>query len=139
MNEDYFDRKLNEKQEMAIPLVLAGLTDEDVAKEVGVTRQTVNKWKNQDFEFIDYLNYHRALLQRAYWDEVYALIPKAVEILVEALEGDDQKVKIDVAKMILKEFKLTPISPLLKHPEEVREKRKKAKEDMEAMGLEYEL
>lgn len=138
MNEDYFDRKINEKQEMAIPLVLAGLKDEDVAQKVGVTRQTVNKWKNQDLEFIDYLNYHRAQLQREYLDEIYALIPKAIEILKEALESDDQKVKIDVAKMILKELKLTPISPLLEHPEIVRAKRKKNKEEMESMGFEYD-
>lgn len=138
MNEDYFDRKINEKQEMAIPLVLAGLKDEDVAQKVGVTRQTVNKWKNQDLELIDYLNYHRAQLQREYLDEIYALIPKAIEILKEALESDDQKVKIDVAKMILKELKLTPISPLLEHPEIVRAKRKKNKEEMESMGFEYD-
>jgi len=137
MNKDYFDRKLNEKQELAIPLVLAGLKDEDVAKEVGVTRQTVNKWKNQDLEFIDYLNYYRALLQRAYMDEIHALIPKAVKVLVEALDGDDQNIKIDVAKMILKEFKLTTISPLKEHPEEVRAKRKKDKEKLESLGFEY--
>ena len=124
MNKKYFDRKLSEKQAMAIPLVLAGLKDYDVAKEVGVTRQTVNKWKNQDLEFIDYLNYYRALLQRAYLDEIHALIPKAVRVLTEALEGDDQNVKIDVAKMILKEFKFTPMLPLLEHPETVRERKK---------------
>ena len=135
MNENYFDRKLSEKQAIAIPLVLAGLKDEDVAKEVGVTRQTVNKWKNQDLEFIDYLNYSRALLQNAYMDEVLALIPKAVKVLEEALEGDDPNVKIDVAKMILKEFKLKPISPLPEHPEVVRANRKESKEWMESMGF----
>ena len=137
MNENYFDRKLSEKQAIAIPLVLSGLKDEDVAKEVGVTRQTVNKWKNQDLEFIAHLNYYRALLQNEYMDEVLSLIPKAVKVLEEALEGDDQNIKIDVAKMILKEFKLKPISPLPEHPEVVRAKKKESKEWMESLGFKY--
>ena len=50
------NENLNEKQQQAIQLLLVGQTDQQVADAVGVTRQTVNQWKNQDPVFVARMN-----------------------------------------------------------------------------------
>ena len=72
-NNDYGG--LSQKQILAIPLIVAGLTDEEVAESVGVTRQTENKWKNHDLEFKDFLDYERVQLWQSYQDRSRALFP----------------------------------------------------------------
>ena len=72
-NNDYYG--LSQKQILAIPLIVAGLTDEEVAESVGVTRQTENKWKNHDLEFKDFLDYERVQLWQSYQDRSRALFP----------------------------------------------------------------
>ena len=72
-NNDYCG--LSQKQILAIPLIVAGLTDEEVAESVGVTHQTVNKWKNHDLEFKDFLDYERVQLWQSYQDRSRALFP----------------------------------------------------------------
>ena len=46
------NRQLNQKQLNAIELLLQGGTDSEVAEAVGVSRQTVNEWKNHDPNFV---------------------------------------------------------------------------------------
>ena len=72
-NNDYGG--LSQKQIKALHLIVLGLTDEAVAEDVGVTRQTVNKWKNHDLEFKDFLDYERVQLWQSYQDRSRALFP----------------------------------------------------------------
>ena len=72
-NNDYGG--LSQKQIQALHLIVLGLTDEAVAEDVGVTRQTVNKWKNHDLEFKDFLDYERVQLWQSYQDRSRALFP----------------------------------------------------------------
>jgi FixJ family two-component response regulator len=47
---------LSPKQELAVDLVLEGQTDSEVAESVGVTRPTVNLWRNRHPAFMAELN-----------------------------------------------------------------------------------
>ena len=43
--------QLSQKQHDAVLLILAGRSDAQVGEKLGVTRQTVNTWRNQDQAF----------------------------------------------------------------------------------------
>lgn len=44
-------KKLSPRQLKALDLIMSGKTTQEVAEEVGVTRQTISHWKNHDPEF----------------------------------------------------------------------------------------
>ena len=109
--------ELNSKQIKAIHLLATGMSDNEVAEQVGVSRQTVNKWKNQDDKFIYELGKQRANIWEQHSDYYRSLVPKAIKVLEEGLESEDTKVRIDVAKNILRAVKLEP-KPLTKVEED---------------------
>jgi len=94
-------QNLTEKQLSAISLIIQGKNDSEVAREVGVTRETVNRWKNQDEHFEAELN----RIERDMWNEskrkLRELSSKAIEILAKELEGEDKlKASIHVLKAL---------------------------------------
>lgn len=93
---------LNEKQEMAIELVANGMTDLEVARKVKVSRQTVSKWKNQNFMFKMGLEARRKELidnRRVILDE---LVIKSIAILKKNLESKNPKIQLQVALQVMK-------------------------------------
>ncbi len=92
-------RRLSEKQYQAIDLILQGLTDEEVALRVGVTRQTVNKWKNKNPAFIAELNQRRKEVHDAAKDKLIRLASKAVDTLEQEIEAGNWKVALEILKM----------------------------------------
>ena len=103
-------RQLNTKQEKAILLLVAGLNDQEVADEIGVSRQTVNKWKNQDQLFNQELTMQRYQEWNRFSDRLRSLIPKAIQVIEENLESENPKTRLDAAKMILGKAKLDTIA-----------------------------
>ena len=97
--------KLNEKQYKAIPLILEGMTDKEVAESVGVSRATVNTWKNQDPEFIAELNKERVAIQETIMKKQTDTVIKAYEVLNKALDSElnkedpDPKIALEVIKI----------------------------------------
>ena len=53
------DRNLSIQQKNAIDLLIVGQTDGEVAKTIGISRQTINQWKNQDAVFVAEMNRKR--------------------------------------------------------------------------------
>ncbi|HZZ43137.1 MAG TPA: hypothetical protein VFE58_09375 [Tepidisphaeraceae bacterium] len=72
---------LTTRQLNAIPLILAGQSDSDVAESVGVRRESVNRWRNQHPRFIAELNRQRHLLHSATADRYHALLLQAMDVL----------------------------------------------------------
>ncbi|RJQ43274.1 MAG: hypothetical protein C4545_03405 [Anaerolineaceae bacterium] len=62
--------KLNKKQELAIELVMKGMTDSQIAERVGVSRQRINIWRNQDIEFMQTLQERRRVLRAAHMGQL---------------------------------------------------------------------
>ena len=97
------DTKLTEQQEQAIWLILLGRTDEQVGKAVGVARQTISKWKNQNPDFKAFLNKKRIENWEQHEDKIRYLIGEAVQVLEENLANiEDHKIAQDAALFVLK-------------------------------------
>jgi transcriptional regulator with XRE-family HTH domain len=99
-NSDKF-RQLSQQQMNAIGLIMEGKSDRAVAEAVGVTRQTVNEWRNRDVIFIAALNKERQDLWREARERLKSLTGQAVDVLGRQLESNDPKIALAAARHIL--------------------------------------
>ena len=128
MDED----KLNEKQEMAIELALTGMSDGEIAKRIKVSRQWVNGWRNHNTVFIDALEERRRTLRERNQDSVIGLVEKAVEVVKNALEDADPKIRLQAAKLVLN---TAALKDSMKEKPEVNEVEESLRKLGEAMGF----
>jgi hypothetical protein len=75
----------------AVALLVTGKTDQETAEVVGVTRQTVCGWRNQNPYFQAELNRQREVLWGSTVDQLRALLPRAVAVLAEELDGGNDR------------------------------------------------
>jgi hypothetical protein len=83
------DWSLSEQQLTAIDLLVTGKNLQDTANAIGVQRGTVSQWVNHHPGFQAALNRRRQELWADMIDGLRALLPKAIEVLAQALEGED--------------------------------------------------
>ena len=93
---------ISDKKEAALELVMSGLTDGEVAKRVGVGRQCVNQWRNQDAVFMYELEVRRQALREKHMDSLNQLVEQAIGVLREALKEGDLAMKLRAAMYVLK-------------------------------------
>lgn len=91
---------LNERQLRAIPLLVAGMSQRDVAKRLHTHAMQITKWRREP-EF-------RAALEQARKDcfdegigQLKAAVTEAVRVLREALDSDDESIRLAAASKIL--------------------------------------
>ena len=84
------EQALSEKKLIALDLAMSGKTDGEIAEAVGVSRQWVNKWRNHDREFMRALQERRDLLREQQMGRISELLGKAISILEEALQSEDE-------------------------------------------------
>ena len=123
--------ELSDRQQLAMPLVVAGKADKEVADEVKVTRETVWRWRHQP-EFIAALNTYRKEVFGATKERLRDLVTGAVEALAEGLADENPRVRVQAAVHILKAAKLygkelPPIGPTT--PEDVVQAQKETSTD----------
>ena len=94
--------KLNNKQECAIELILKGMNDSEVAEQIGISRQCVNQWRNQDMVFIQALQERRQVLRAAHTEKLLQMVGLALDVIEEALEEGDAQTKLKTAMYVLK-------------------------------------
>ena len=82
--------RLTPEQELAIARLLEGATDAEAAEAAGVTRQTVNTWRNRNPVFMAELNARRRALWDAHQDRLRGLIGRALDVLEEDMADDSQ-------------------------------------------------
>jgi len=91
-----------DKRDMMIPLILQGKNNQEIADELGVSRQTVSYWRNHDDDFKDELRTEI----RAYRDRQRAkfaqVLDKAYQSLEALLDSQDPAIKLKAAVEILK-------------------------------------
>jgi len=75
----------------AVDLLVTGKTDQATAEAVGVTRQTVNGWRNANPYFQAALNRQRQILWGGTVDQLRGLLPRAVAVLAEELDAGDDR------------------------------------------------
>lgn len=89
-------------QENAIDLFIQGKSDREVAEAVGVTRQTVNEWRNQNAVFATALHTRRSALWAGERDRLRALVSQAVDVLAQGLESDNERMRHQAAVAVLR-------------------------------------
>ncbi|MDO9545337.1 MAG: hypothetical protein Q7J07_01125 [Pelolinea sp.] len=85
---------INPKQEKAIDLILSGIADGEIAERVGAARQTINRWRNQDADFIMALQLRRAQIRDKHMDSLTELVEKAIGVVRKAIEYGDEATQL---------------------------------------------
>jgi transposase-like protein len=89
---------LSVQQQTAVDLLALGNNVTRVAEQVGVARQTVSEWLNQNPAFEAAVNQRR----QENWDNasnrLRSLLPNALDVLEQALKGGNIKAAIEVLK-----------------------------------------
>jgi len=98
-------RQLSPQQDQAIGLLLLGKTDEAIAAEIGVCRQTVNRWQHDDALFIATINQRRAEIWASVSDRFRNLLVLSLDRVFSELEQSDD---IDTALAVMKMCKIDP-------------------------------
>lgn len=91
---------LNNKQAAALPLVLKGMRDSEIGAALGVARQTVCVWRNEDPVFIAELNKGRAELLDAARSKMESLASAAFDVMKDALAQGDTRAAFFVLKTL---------------------------------------
>ena len=87
---------------LAIALILAGKCDTDVAKEVGVNRKTIYRWRNDDETFKNVLIRRRRELWQGVGDRLRSLLDPAVDVLVAQMHDRLDATRFKAATALLK-------------------------------------
>jgi hypothetical protein len=91
---------LSVEQMNAIDILVQGRTDQETAETVGVARETVTRWRNDNPHFTAELNKQRRLIWGDSHDRLRALASKAVDTLETSLDEGDSRVALEVLKAI---------------------------------------
>lgn len=96
------DKELSDKKGLALELVLGGMKDGEIAKRVGVSRQRVNMWRNQDEDFRALLAERRKALRERHQDELSGLVCDAIGVMREAMREGEITTRLRAARAVLR-------------------------------------
>jgi len=119
--ENSIPEEMNEKEEMALTLLLQGHKDSEVAEQLGISRMTIYRWKKNDTQFIKELEERRSHLRQQAEDDLLELTESAVNAIRDALNEGDPKIRLQAAKLVFailrerkeKENEMSPMLELL--------------------------
>ena len=106
------NRRLSDDQVRAIPLIIEGKTDAQVGEALGKRRETINRWRNQDKQFIKELQAAREAYLDAQITALSATTPKVITVLQDLLDSEDEKIRMQAATHLLK---VTALSERMKY------------------------
>ena len=89
---------LSIEQHNAIDLLILGHTDHAVAEQIGVARETICRWRNENPYFMAELNRRRKDVWQTAHERIRGLVGKAIDIVEKALNADDVKAALTVLK-----------------------------------------
>ena len=89
---------LNDKQLMAIDLMVGGKHFTAIEKEVGVSHTQFWRWRN-DHEFTAGLEQARAAHHQRRSDKLWRVVDRAMDVALDALDEGDPEMARDILKM----------------------------------------
>ena len=90
-------------QEKAIQLLMTGLTDQAVADQLGLARQTVCNWRHNEAAFAARFNVERQDLWSTHREKLRSLVAQAVDVLAEDMAAKlEPKLRQSAAIHVLK-------------------------------------
>ncbi len=98
----YYNQGLSVKQELALELILCGMNDGEIAKRAGVSRQTINTWRNHNENFRMLLAGRREAVRERHRDELSRLVSEAVRVMREAMRDDDMLTRLWAVQALLR-------------------------------------
>lgn len=122
-------RQLNVEQLNAIDLLVQGKSDRETAEAVGVSKQTVTDWRNNNPAFIAELNRRREEIWGSQVDKLRSLVAEAVKVLEEDMKNtEDLRLRQSAAVYVLRSVglygaELEPEGPTDRKEVEVQKKR----------------
>jgi hypothetical protein len=93
-------KPLSVEQLNAIPLLCSGLTDAEVAQQVGVVRETIWHWRHESPGFMAELEKARQQFIASAIDTLRSALPTAVSNLVHAVEAGDLKASLALLRCV---------------------------------------
>jgi AcrR family transcriptional regulator len=96
------DNDLSTKQRTAVELLLRGLGDAQIAAQLGIDRGTVYRWRTRHDAFIDELERQRQVLWQQATQRLQAMFQPALDILQNQLTGDDPRLALRAAALLLR-------------------------------------
>ena len=94
--------ELSERQRQAVDLLLRGLSDQEVASQLGVDRGTVLRWRSKSVAFQRELDRQRRRLWEQSAAEIQSMVGPALSILRKQLASDDERTAIRAAGVLLR-------------------------------------
>jgi hypothetical protein len=92
--------QLSDEQAKAVPLVLLGKTDAEIAKEVGVARGTVNKWQNHSPGFAAAVNQGRQAIWDAALNRLNGLTETCIATVERAITEGNSRLAFDLLRWL---------------------------------------
>lgn len=99
---------LTEQQQKAINLLLLGKTEKFIAEELEIARETVNRWRNHNHNFIAQLSERQRIVTRS-----NNLVPWALDVIEQALAKSDPQVAITVLQALAPQLQAEEVTPQL--------------------------
>ena len=109
------EKQLTQQQQTALELLLRGLTDAQVAAQLGVDRGTVFRWRKSDL-FAQQLDHHRRTLMEQSTARLQTLLDPALDILEKQLAGDDPKTQLRAAAILVRLATPARLRPIRSRP-----------------------
>ena len=101
-------KNLNENQLLAVQLVVQGRSGREIAKQLGVTEETVSRWKKQP-AFIAMVNDLLGQLRDTTQQKMRNLVLLALEILEKELSNKDNKNRVNIALKVINNYKFSTL------------------------------
>ena len=95
-------RTISPKQEKAIDLILSGMADGETAERVGVSRQCINRWRNQEADFMQALRLRRVMIREKHMDVLSEMMETAIGVVRKALMHGDEATQLKTAMYVLR-------------------------------------
>ena len=90
------------RQQQALQALMTGATDSTAAEAAGVSRETVNRWRRRDANFMAAFNEARQDLAQDFHDGLRALLPDALAALRDGLTADNINTRVRVASTLFR-------------------------------------
>lgn len=95
---------MSANQQLAIEILMAGGTDSEAAQAASVTRETVNRWRHSDADFVAAYNRERRAIFEATRDNLSRASLKAIATLQDILSDEDPTLRIRAASILLGQY-----------------------------------
>jgi orotate phosphoribosyltransferase-like protein len=92
---------LSDVQIRAIELILKGLSDTEIAKILKIGRNTLWRWKTQNFDFCESLDQARDQLHTATMDGYQSVLLRATGVLDDFLSDHVKRNRLRAAQIVL--------------------------------------